>query len=94
MASEDKSVTGGDIGFPEGLNLEGETLKKVQDGDLFILTGEEMKQILPWIHKSLTEQAKHASNWDQCLILNLMLKRGSELYGTEPENRKTCICEG
>ncbi|MBA0053457.1 hypothetical protein E0L36_22035 [Streptomyces sp. AJS327] len=74
--------------------MDNETTKAVQEGDLFLLTGEEMRLLLPWLRDTLTAQEKRDENSDLCQLTSRILRLSSRLYGTASESRETCICRG
>lgn len=47
----------------------GDIVKKIKDGDIFILTREEMITILPWLRESLTAKQKRDENAEVCQLL-------------------------
>ncbi|WP_433856687.1 hypothetical protein [Streptomyces kronopolitis] len=74
--------------------MDSETTRAVQAGDLFVLTGEEMKLLLPWLRETLTGQEKKDENADLCQLTSRILRLSSRLYGTPSESAETCICHG
>ncbi|MEV6565890.1 hypothetical protein [Streptomyces kronopolitis] len=74
--------------------MDTETIKKVQSGDIFLLTGKEMQLLLPWLRETLADQQRKPENAELCQLFDLVLRLSSRLYGTAPGTRETCICEG
>ncbi|WP_432001601.1 hypothetical protein [Streptomyces sioyaensis] len=74
--------------------MDGDTIKAIQEGDLFVLTGEEMKLLLPWLRESLSGQEKKDENAELCQLTSRILRLSNRLYGTPSESRETCICQG
>ena len=74
--------------------MDSETTTAVQEGELFLLTGEEMRLLLPWLREALTAQEKRDENSDLCQLTSRILRLASRLYGTASESRETCICRG
>ncbi|MET8746858.1 hypothetical protein [Streptomyces sp. NPDC004728] len=68
--------------------------KAIETGDLFVLTREEMNLLLPWLRNTLTTQEKQDENSDLCQLFSKVMRLSNRLYGTEPFNRNTCICNG
>ncbi|MEH0579074.1 MULTISPECIES: hypothetical protein [Streptomyces] len=69
-------------------------IQKINNGDLFVLTREEMALILPWLRETLTTQERQEDNADLCQLFSKVMRLSNGLYGTEPFNRDTCICLG
>ncbi|WP_434593314.1 hypothetical protein [Streptomyces sp. A5-4] len=69
-------------------------LTSIQAGDVFLLTREEMRLLLPWIHTTLQGQPKEEHNSDLCQLFTRILRLSNRLYGTERGNKETCICYG
>lgn len=69
-------------------------IQKINNGDLFVLTREEMALVLPWLRDTLTSQERKEENADLCQLFSQVLRLSNRLYGTEPFNRETCICHG
>ncbi|MFJ7489707.1 hypothetical protein ACIQZB_00350 [Streptomyces sp. NPDC097727] len=74
-------------------NLQ-DNINKIENGDLFLLTREEMALLLPWLRETLTNQERQDENSDLCQLFSRVMRLSSRLYGTEPFNRDTCICFG
>lgn len=74
--------------------MDSETTKAVQEGHLFVLTGEEMRLLLPWLRETLTSQEKKDENSELCQLTSSILRLSSRLYGTRSESKETCICRG
>ncbi|WP_019061725.1 hypothetical protein [Streptomyces prunicolor] len=68
--------------------------QKINNGDLFVLTREEMALILPWLRNTLATQERQDENADLCQLFSKIMRLSNRLYGTEPFNRETCICNG
>ncbi|MEU6928978.1 hypothetical protein AB0A05_07420 [Streptomyces sp. NPDC046374] len=58
------------------------------------ISGRDMALLLPWMRAQLTAQARHDENSDLCQALSSIFHQASDLYGTEPGTRETCICYG
>ncbi|MDQ0961998.1 MULTISPECIES: hypothetical protein [unclassified Streptomyces] len=69
-------------------------IKKINSGDLFLLTREDMALLLPWLRDTLTAQERKDENSDLCQLFAKVMRTANGLYGTEPFNRDTCICRG
>ncbi|MER7477390.1 hypothetical protein ABTX60_07005 [Streptomyces sp. NPDC126510] len=69
-------------------------IKKINSGDLFILTREDMALLLPWLRDTLTTQDRKDENSDLCQVMAKIMRTANQVYGTEPFNRETCICKG
>ncbi|MFE2425001.1 hypothetical protein [Streptomyces hokutonensis] len=71
-----------------------DVIQRINNGDLFILTREDMALILPWLRETLTNQERKDENADLCQVFAKVLGLANRQYGTEPFNRQTCICNG
>ncbi|MEU2264977.1 hypothetical protein ABZ568_00685 [Streptomyces olindensis] len=69
-------------------------IQKIQEGDVFLLTREEMALLLPWLRNTLTTQERKDENADLCQLFSRIMRLSNRLYGTESFNRDTCICNG
>lgn len=69
-------------------------INKINSGDLFLLTREEMTLLLPWLRDTLTAQDRKDENSELCQLFSRIMRLSNRLYGTEPFNRDTCICRG
>lgn len=69
-------------------------IKKINNGDLFVLTREEMALVLPWLRHTLTSQERKDENADLCQLFAKVMRLSNRLYDAEPFNRETCICNG
>lgn len=69
-------------------------IQKINNGDLFVLTREEMALLLPWLRDTVTAQERKDENADLCQFFSRVMRLANQLYGTEPFNRETCICNG
>lgn len=69
-------------------------IQKINNGDLFVLTREEMALLLPWLRSTLTAQERQDENADLCQLFSKIMRLSNRLYGTKPSNRETCICNG
>lgn len=74
--------------------MDRETLDSIQSGEIFVLTGSEMKLLLPWLREKLINQEKTQENSELCQLTGQILRLSSRLYGTESETPETCICQG
>lgn len=69
-------------------------IAKVQAGDLFLLTKEEMTLLLPFLKEAAADRPKGPDNSDTCQLLSRIFRLGARLYGTPPSTPDHCICEG
>ncbi|MFI1703019.1 hypothetical protein [Streptomyces griseoruber] len=69
-------------------------IQKINNGDLFVLTREEMALILPWLRTTLTTQERKDENAELCQLFSKVMRLSNQRYGTKPFNRETCICRG
>ncbi|MFF5668831.1 hypothetical protein ACFY8S_01625 [Streptomyces hygroscopicus] len=69
-------------------------IKKINSGDVFLLTREEMDLFVPWLRNTLTTQERQDENADLCQLFARIMRISNRLYGTEPPSRETCICNG
>ncbi|MFE4796213.1 hypothetical protein ACFRFL_14115 [Streptomyces sp. NPDC056708] len=70
------------------------TTPNVQAGDRFVLTGNDIKLLAPWLQETLATQAKDDENSDLCQLLTELLRYGHTHHGTAPATQETCICYG
>ncbi|MET9321971.1 hypothetical protein ABZX75_17515 [Streptomyces sp. NPDC003038] len=65
-----------------------------QAEEVIVLTRQDMETLSPWLHTTLTEQAKDDANSDPCQLLGALLIRSHRLYGTPAPTPSTCMCHG
>ncbi|MFJ6014491.1 hypothetical protein [Streptomyces sp. NPDC092952] len=58
------------------------------------ISGRDMGYLIPWMRAQLTTQDRHDNNSDLCQALSSILRQANKIYGSEPEDRDTCICYG
>ncbi|MBT2453277.1 MULTISPECIES: hypothetical protein [unclassified Streptomyces] len=58
------------------------------------VSGRDMGYLIAWMRAQLTAQDRHDDNSDLCQALSSIMREASEVYGSEPGTRETCICHG